>query len=507
MGAPEAFTNPTEAGHFIGGRPVASSSGRRQAVYNPATGEVSRQVALASIDEVNAAVASAKAAFPAWADTPPIRRARVLNKFLALMNEHKDALAAMITAEHGKVFTDAQGEVMRGIDIIEFACGIPQLLKGDFTDQVSTGIDNWSLRQPLGVVAGVTPFNFPCMVPCWMFPVALACGNTFILKPSERDPSPALLMAQLLKDAGLPDGVFNVVQGDKVAVDTLLTHPDVKALSFVGSTPIAHYIYETGAHHGKRVQALGGAKNHMVVMPDADVDQTVDALIGAAYGSAGERCMAISVAVFVGDEIAGKVIPKVAERARTLKVKNGMELDAEMGPIVTKQALERIEGYIDLGVKEGATLVVDGRGFKVPGHENGFFTGGTLLDHVTPEMRVYKEEIFGPVLACVRVADFTTAVNLVNDHEFGNGVACYTRDGHVAREFARRIQVGMVGINVPIPVPMAWHGFGGWKRSLFGDMHAYGEEGVRFYTKQKSIMQRWPESTAKGAEFVMPTAK
>ena len=506
MGAPEAFTNPTEAGHFIGGRAVASASGRRQPVYNPATGEVSRQVALASVDEVNAAVASAKAAFPAWADTPPLRRARVLNKFLALMNQHKDALAAMITAEHGKVFTDAQGEVTRGIDIVEFACGIPQLLKGDYTDQVSTGIDNWTLRQPLGVVAGVTPFNFPCMVPCWMFPVALACGNSFILKPSERDPSPALLMAQLLEDAGLPDGVFNVVQGDKLAVDTLLTHPDVKALSFVGSTPIAHYIYETGAHHGKRVQALGGAKNHMVVMPDADIEQTVDALIGAAYGSAGERCMAISVAVLVGD-VGDEVVAKVAERARALKVKNGMELDAEMGPIVTKQALERIEGYIEIGVKEGAKLVVDGRGLKVPGHEAGFFTGGTLLDHVTPEMRVYKEEIFGPVLACVRVPDFATAVQLVNDHEFGNGVACYTRDGNVAREFSRRIQVGMVGINVPIPVPMAWHGFGGWKRSLFGDMHAYGEEGVRFYTKQKSIMQRWPESTAKGAEFVMPTSK
>jgi malonate-semialdehyde dehydrogenase (acetylating) / methylmalonate-semialdehyde dehydrogenase len=506
MGAPEAFTATAEIGHYIGGRVVGSTSGRHQPVTNPATGAIARELVLASVEDVNAAVASAKAAFPAWADTPPIRRARVLNNFLALVNKHKDQLAAMITAEHGKVFTDAQGEVMRGIDIIEFACGIPQLLKGDYTDQVSTGIDNWTMRQPLGVVAGVTPFNFPVMVPCWMFPVALACGNTFVLKPSERDPSPSLLMAQLLKEAGLPDGVFNVVQGDKVAVDALLTHTDVKALSFVGSTPIAHYIYETGAHHGKRVQALGGAKNHMVVMPDADIEQTVDALIGAAYGSAGERCMAISVAVLVGD-VADKIVPLVAERAKKLKVKNGMELDAEMGPIVTKQALERIEGYIDIGVKEGAKLVVDGRGLKVPGHENGFFTGGTLLDHVSPEMRVYKEEIFGPVLACVRVPDFATAVNLVNDHEFGNGVACYTRDGNVAREFARRIQVGMVGINVPIPVPMAWHGFGGWKRSLFGDMHAYGEEGVRFYTKQKSVMQRWPESTAKGAEFVMPTAK
>ena len=506
MGAPESFTATTDITHWIGGRRVPATGGRTQPVYNPATGAVARQLQLASSDDVAAAVAAAQAAFPAWADTPPIRRARVINNFLALVNQHKDALAAMITAEHGKVFTDAQGEVMRGIDIIEFACGIPQLLKGDYTDQVSTGIDNWTLRQPLGVVAGITPFNFPVMVPCWMFPVALAAGNCFILKPSERDPSPSLFMAELLKQAGLPDGVFNVVQGDKVAVDALLTHPDVKAVSFVGSTPIAQYIYETGAHHGKRVQALGGAKNHMVVMPDADIDQAVDALIGAGYGSAGERCMAISVAVLVGD-VADKIVPKLAERARALKIKNGMELDAEMGPIVTREARDRIEGYIKLGVDEGAQLVVDGRGFKVAGHENGFFTGGTLFDHVTPEMRIYKEEIFGPVLGCVRVADFAAAVDLINAHEFGNGVACFTSDGNVAREFARRIQVGMVGINVPIPVPMAWHGFGGWKKSLFGDMHAYGEEGVRFYTKQKSVMQRWPASIGKGAEFVMPTAK
>ncbi|HEY4067340.1 MAG TPA: CoA-acylating methylmalonate-semialdehyde dehydrogenase [Burkholderiaceae bacterium] len=506
MGAPEAFTATTEVGHFIGGQPVASTSGRRQPVWNPSLGTVARQVALGSVEEVNAAVAAAKAAFPAWADTPPIRRARVMNNFLALLNQHRDTLAAMITAEHGKVFTDAQGEVTRGIDIVEFACGVPQLLKGDFTDQVSTGIDNWTLRQPLGVVAGITPFNFPVMVPMWMFPVAIACGNAFILKPSERDPSPSLLMAELLKQAGLPDGVFNVVQGDKLVVDALLTHTDVKALSFVGSTPIAQYIYETGAHFGKRVQALGGAKNHMVVMPDADIEQAVDALIGAAYGSAGERCMAISVAVLVGD-VADKIIPKLAERAKTLKVKNGMELDAEMGPIVTKQALERIEGYIGIGIEEGAKLVVDGRGHKVKGHEAGFFTGGTLFDNVTPQMRIYKEEIFGPVLSCVRAPDLAAAVELINAHEFGNGVACFTSDGNVAREFSRRVQVGMVGINVPIPVPMAWHGFGGWKRSLFGDMHAYGEEGVRFYTKQKSVMQRWPASIAKGAEFVMPTAK
>lgn len=491
---------------WIGGQIVSHADARSQDVFNPATGQVSRKVELANLATVQAAVASARAAFPSWSDTPPIRRARVLNKFLTLLNERKGELASIITQEHGKVFTDAEGEVMRGIDVVEFACGVPQLLKGDFTDQVSTGIDNWTLRQPLGVVAGITPFNFPCMVPCWMFPLAIAAGNTFVLKPSERDPSAAIFMAQLLKEAGLPDGVFNVVQGDKIAVDGLLEHPDVKAISFVGSTPIAQYIYHRGAELGKRVQALGGAKNHMVVMPDADIEQAVDALIGAAYGSAGERCMAISVAVLVGD-VANKIVPLLTERAKALKIKNGLELDAEMGPIVTRQALERIEGYIDIGVKEGAQLLVDGRGYTVPGHEQGFFTGGSLFDHVTPDMRIYKEEIFGPVLSCVRVKDFTQAVDLINAHEFGNGVSCYTRDGNVAREFSRRIQVGMVGINVPIPVPMAWHGFGGWKKSLFGDMHAYGEEGIRFYTKQKSIMQRWPETIGKGAEFVMPTAK
>ncbi|MGN6804971.1 MAG: CoA-acylating methylmalonate-semialdehyde dehydrogenase [Trinickia sp.] len=502
----QPYADSADVIHFIGGKTERGAGDRTQAVFNPATGAVGRRLVLGTAADVDAAVASAKAAFPGWRDTPPIRRARVLLRFLELMNRHKDELAAIIVAEHGKVFSDAQGEVARGIDVIEFAAGIPQLLKGDYTEQVSRGIDNWTVRQPLGVVAGITPFNFPCMVPCWMFPVALAAGCTFILKPSERDPSASLFMARLLKEAGLPDGVFNVVQGDKVVVDALLEHRDVKAVSFVGSTPIANYIYETGAKHGKRVQALGGAKNHLVVMPDADIDQTVDALIGAGYGSAGERCMAISVAVLVGD-VADKIVPRLAERARQLVVKNGMEPDAEMGPVVTQQALERIEGYIATGIEEGATLVVDGRGLKVPGHENGFFTGGTLFDDVTPEMRIYREEIFGPVLACVRVKDFAEAVQLINDHEFGNGVACFTRDGHVAREFGRQIEVGMVGINVPIPVPMAWHGFGGWKRSLFGDMHAYGEEGVRFYTKQKSIMQRWPESTEKGAEFSMPVAK
>ena len=605
MGAPETFTATTDVGHFIAGSVMSGNSPRRQDVFNPATGQAMRKVVLGSVDDVRVAVTAAQAAFPGWSNTPPLRRARVLNNFLALMNQHRDTLAAIITAEHGKVFSDAQGEVTRGIDIVEFACGIPQLLKGDYTEQVSTDIDNWTMRQSLGVVAGITPFNFPCMVPCWMFPVAIACGNTFILKPSERDPSAALLMADLLRQAGLPDGVFNVVQGDKVVVDALLEHDDVKALSFVGSTPIAHYIYQTAARNGKRAQALGGAKNHMVVMPDADIDQAVDALIGSAYGSAGERCMAISVAVLVGEvadkivpklaqraralkikngmepdaemgpvitrqaleriegyialgvtegatlvvdgrgckvpgheggyftggtlfdkvtpqmaiytdeifgpvlvgDVADKIVPKLAERARTLKIKNGMELDAEMGPVITRQALERIEGYIALGVTEGASLVVDGRGCKVPGHEGGYFTGGTLFDKVTPQMAIYTDEIFGPVLVCVRVPDFAHALDLVNSHEYGNGVACFTSDGGVAREFARRVQVGMVGINVPIPVPMAWHGFGGWKKSMFGDMHAYGEEGVRFYTKQKSVMQRWPQNIGKGAEFAMPVSK
>jgi malonate-semialdehyde dehydrogenase (acetylating) / methylmalonate-semialdehyde dehydrogenase len=502
----QSYQDVADVVHFFGGRKVRGESTRAQPVFNPATGESVRQVLLGEVTDVDAAVRCAKLAFPKWSNTPPIRRARVMLKFLALMNRHKDELAAIITAEHGKIFSDAQGEVSRGIDIIEFACGIPQLLKGDYTEQVSTGMDNWTVRQALGVVAGITPFNFPCMVPCWMFPVAIAAGNTFILKPSERDPSASLFMARLLTEAGLPDGVFNVVQGDKTVVDALLHHPDVVALSFVGSTPIANYIYETGARNGKRVQALGGAKNHMVVMPDADLDQAVDALIGAGYGSAGERCMAISVAVTVGD-VADRLIPRLAERVRSLVIKDGMEPDAEMGPLVTKQARDRIESYIQIGVEEGAKLIVDGRRLLVEGRENGFFTGGTLFDYVTPEMRIYKEEIFGPVLACVRVDNFAEAVELVNNHEFGNGVACYTRDGHVAREFGRQIQVGMVGINVPIPVPMAWHGFGGWKRSLFGDAHAYGEEGVRFYTKQKSIMQRWPQSTAKGAEFAMPVAK
>ncbi len=495
----------SEIGHWIDDEHRAGASGRAQDIYNPATGEKTGSVALASTDEVAAAVAAARAAFPAWAAVPPIRRARLMMNFLRLLNDNKDELARTITAEHGKVFTDARGEVERGIDIVEFACGIPQLLKGDYTEQVSTGIDNWTMRQPLGVVAGITPFNFPAMVPMWMFPLAIAAGNTFVLKPSPTDPSVSILYAKLMQEAGFPKGVFNIVQGDKVAVDAILEHPDIQAVSFVGSTPIANYIYETGARHGKRVQALGGAKNHMLVMPDADLDKTVDALMGAAYGSAGERCMAISVATLVGD-VGDKVVPMLAERLQTLKVKNGMELDAEMGPIVTAAARDRITGYIEKGVTEGAELVVDGRGHTVAGHNQGFWLGGTLFDHVKPDMTIYREEIFGPVLSCVRVDDFAEGVRLINEHEFGNGVSLFTRDGNVAREFGRHVQVGMVGINVPIPVPMAWHGFGGWKRSLFGDMHAYGEEGVRFYTKQKSIMQRWPESISKGAEFTMPVA-
>jgi malonate-semialdehyde dehydrogenase (acetylating) / methylmalonate-semialdehyde dehydrogenase len=496
--------------HWISGKVVPGKSGRTSDVFNPATGKVTGRVALANASEVDAAVRSARAAFPAWADTPPLRRARVMFKYLELLNRHRDELARTITAEHGKVFTDSQGEVTRGIDVVEFACGIPQLLKGDYTEQVSTGIDNWTMRQPLGVVAGITPFNFPVMVPMWMYPVAIAAGNCFILKPSPLDPSASIMMGQLMKEAGLPDGVFSVVQGDKDAVDALLEHPQVQAISFVGSTAIAQKIYETGARHGKRVQALGGAKNHMVVMPDADIGQVVDALIGSAYGSAGERCMAISVGVLVG-EAADKVMDKLAERTRQLKVKDGNELDAEMGPIVTNVAHQRITGYIAQGESEGAKLVVDGRKFEAAKAgadcSGGFWIGGTLFDNVTPDMKIYKEEIFGPVLGCVRVKDLAEAVELINSHEYGNGVSCFTRDGNVAREFSRRVQVGMVGINVPIPVPMAWHGFGGWKKSLFGDMHAYGEEGVRFYTKQKSIMQRWPESISKGAEFVMPTAK
>ncbi|MDE2131748.1 MAG: CoA-acylating methylmalonate-semialdehyde dehydrogenase [Betaproteobacteria bacterium] len=497
---------PVSIGHFIDGQAVAGTGGRYSDVFNPATGAVSGRVSLASESEVAAAVASAKAAFPAWAGTSPLRRARILFKFKELIERHHDELAALITSEHGKVFTDARGEVIRGLEVVEYACGIPELLKGEYTEQIATGVDGWTVRQPLGVCVGITPFNFPVMVPLWMLPMAIASGNTFILKPSERDPSPSLLLARLLKEAGLPDGVFNVVQGDKTAVDALLHHPDVEAVSFVGSTPIAQYIYSTGAAQGKRVQALGGAKNHMVVMPDADLDQTVDALMGAAYGSAGERCMAISVAVAVGD-VAERLVQALEPRVRALKVTEGMDLAAEMGPVVTAVHRDKITGYIEDGVKAGATLRVDGRGYSVPGFEGGFFLGGTLFDHVTPDMRIYREEIFGPVLCVVRVPDFASALALVNEHEFGNGTAIFTRDGGTAREYVSRVKVGMVGVNVPIPVPMAFHSFGGWKRSLFGDHHAHGPEGVRFYTRQKAVTQRWPASIEAGAQFAMPTHK
>ena len=492
-------------GHYINGA-VSTQAERFSDVFNPAEGVVKARVAQATVQTVDQAVAAAKAAFPEWSEQSALRRARILFRFKELLDQHHRELAALITREHGKVLSDAMGEVTRGIEVVEFACGAPHLAKTSYSDNIGGGIDNWNLRQPLGVCAGITPFNFPVMVPLWMIPMALATGNTFILKPSERDPSASLLLADLLKQAGLPDGVFNVVQGDKVAVDALLQHPDVEAISFVGSTPIAEYIHQEGTRRGKRVQALGGAKNHMIVMPDADLDQAADALIGAGYGSAGERCMAISIAVAVG-EVGDALIEKLLPRIDALRVRNGVEADADMGPLVTGQHKAKVEGYITKGVEEGARLLVDGRNFKVPGAENGFFVGATLFDGVTPEMTIYKEEIFGPVLGIVRVPDFASAVALINAHEFGNGVSCFTSDGGIARAFARTIKVGMVGINVPIPVPMAWHSFGGWKRSLFGDHHAYGEEGLRFYTRYKSVMQRWPDSIAKGAEFSMPTAK
>jgi len=493
-------------GHYIDGQVQDTGSERFSNVFNPATGSVQARVGLAGGKTVDEAVASALKAFPAWSEQSSLRRSRVMFKFKELLDRHHDELAQIISREHGKVFSDAKGEVTRGIEIVEYACGAPNLLKTEFSDNIGGGIDNWNLRQPLGVCAGVTPFNFPVMVPLWMIPLALVTGNCFILKPSERDPSASLLMARLLTEAGLPDGVFNVVQGDKTAVDALLQHPDIEAISFVGSTPIAEYIHQQATSRGKRVQALGGAKNHMIVMPDADLDQAADALIGAAYGSAGERCMAISIAVAVGD-VGDRLIAKLLPRIDQLKVGNGLQGDTDMGPLVTAEHKAKVEGFIDQGVAQGAQLIVDGRNFKVPGAENGFFVGATLFDKVTTEMSIYQQEIFGPVLGIVRVPDFASAVELINAHEFGNGVSCFTSDGGIARAFARTIKVGMVGINVPIPVPMAWHSFGGWKRSLFGDHHAYGEEGIRFYSRYKSVMQRWPDSIAKGPEFSMPTAK
>lgn len=490
--------------HFIGGAEFAGGS-RTAPVFNPATGKQSGAVQLADVAAVDIAVATALNVAPAWGDTPPLRRARILNKFLAIAEARIEELAAIITSEHGKVLSDAKGEIQRGLEVVEYATAAPEILKGEITENVGARVDSHSLRQPLGVVAGITPFNFPAMVPMWMFPIALACGNCFILKPSERDPSAALLIAAWLKEAGLPDGVFNVVNGDKEAVDALLLHPDIQAVSFVGSTPIARYVYETATKTGKRAQALGGAKNHMIIMPDADMDQAVDALMGAAYGSAGERCMAISVAVPVGEKTADVLVAKLAPKIRALKIGPGTDVDAEMGPLVTAQHRDKVKGYVDHGVEEGAELVVDGRGLSLQGNENGYFIGGTLFDHVSPEMKIYKEEIFGPVLSVVRVSEYKEAARLVNDHEFGNGTAIFTRDGDTAREFAHQIKVGMVGINVPIPVPMAFHSFGGWKASLFGDHHMHGPEGVRFYTRLKTITTRWPTGIRAGAEFIMPT--
>ncbi|WP_138469420.1 CoA-acylating methylmalonate-semialdehyde dehydrogenase [Poseidonocella sp. HB161398] len=497
----------TEIAHYIDGAKSASTSGKSQPVFNPATGEAEKTVALASVEEVNAAVASAHAAFPAWSKTPALRRARILDKFKNILWERGDQLAEAISAEHGKTHDDALGEVTRGLEVVEFAIGVPSHLKGDFSENVGTGVDSYNIRQALGVVAGITPFNFPAMVPMWMFPVALACGNTFVLKPSERDPSASLLIAEWLTEAGLPAGVFNVVQGDKLAVDTLLEHPDVKAISFVGSTPIAQYIHAKGCANGKRVQALGGAKNHAIIMPDADIDMAVNALMGAAYGSAGERCMAISVAVPVTDAVADAMIEKLIPKIQALKIGPAADKESEMGPIVTQASMERIKGYVDSAEAEGAKIVVDGRDFKQAkqGYENGFYVGGTLIDNVTTDMKVWKEEIFGPVLSVVRKNSYQEAVDLIGECEFANGTAIFTRDGDTARNFAQDIEVGMIGVNVPIPVPMAFHSFGGWKASLFGDHSMHGMEGIRFYTRIKTTTMRWPTGIRTDAEFTMPT--
>ena len=491
--------------NIIGGELARSTSPRTAPVFNPATGEQAAVLPLSTAAELDAAVAAAKLALPAWADMPPLRRARYMFRFKELLDANTDRIAAAISAEHGKTHADAVGEVQRGIEVVEFCCGIPHLLKGEFSRHVGPAIDTHSDRQPLGVCAGITPFNFPAMVPMWMYPVAIACGNTFVLKPSEKDPGASMVIYELFREAGFPAGVLNIVHGDKEVVDAILTHPDIKAVSFVGSTPIAEYVYRTGTAHGKRVQALGGAKNHMVVMPDADMDKAVDALMGAGYGSAGERCMAVSVAVPVGEETADKLIATLAPRVQALKIGPATDSDAEMGPLVTKEHMQKVLGYIDTGVKEGADLVVDGRGFKLQGYENGYFVGGTLFDRVTPDMRIYKEEIFGPVLSVVRSPTYEHAVKLINAHEYGNGTAIFTRDGDAARSFADKIEVGMVGINVPIPVPVAYHSFGGWKRSLFGDHAIYGPEGVHFYTRLKTITTRWPEGIKSGAVFTFPT--
>jgi len=493
-----------QVSHWIAGSRVQGVSGRFADVFHPASGTVQARVPLADETEINRAVAAASAAFPDWASQPPLRRARVLFRFREIFERRLEEVAVLINREHGKVLSDARGEATRGLEVVEFATGIPQLLKGEYTEQVGSGIDSWSMRQPLGVVAGITPFNFPAMVPMWMFPIALACGNTFVLKPSERDPSSSVLLAEMLQEAGLPDGVFNVVHGDKAAVDAILAHPAIQAVSFVGSTPIDEYVYREGTKHGKRVQALGGAKNHMIVMPDADLDQAADALTGAAYGSAGERCMAISVAVAVGNQTADQLIEKLRTRIAALRVGDGASDNADLGPLITGQHLEKVTNYVDLGSHEGAELVVDGRAGALP-KGDGFFLGACLFDHVRPEMRIYKEEIFGPVLGVVRVNNFETALQLINEHEYGNGTALFTRDGDTARDFSRRVQAGMVGINVPIPVPMAFHSFGGWKRSLFGDQAVHGPEGVRFYTRLKTVTARWPTGIRTGVDTTMPT--
>jgi malonate-semialdehyde dehydrogenase (acetylating)/methylmalonate-semialdehyde dehydrogenase len=459
---------------------------------------------MGTAEELHAAVKAASKAFPEWSAQPPLRRARCMFRLKALLDEHADDLAAILTSEHGKVLEDARGEVTRAIEVVEFACGAPQLLKGEYTDSVGTGVDSFSLRQPLGVVAGITPFNFPAMVPLWMIPMALVCGNTFVLKPSEKDPSASMMLADLLTEAGVPAGVFNVVHGDREVVDAILEHPDIQGISFVGSTPIARKIFETGTAHGKRVQALGGAKNHLVVMPDAPLDAAADALIGSAYGSAGERCMAISVAVCVGNDTADELVARLKPRTEALKIQPGDVAGAEMGPLVTREHRDKVSSYVDIGVEEGAELVVDGRGFVHPNAPDGFFFGGTLFDRVSPDMRIYQEEIFGPVLVVVRVGSFDEAVDLINAHVFGNGVSIFTREGDAARTFVQRIQAGMVGVNVPIPVPMAFHSFGGWKQSLFGDHHIYGPEGIRFYTRLKTVTQRWHRGMREGADFFFP---
>ncbi len=496
-----------DVGHWIGGRGVAGASGRYGDIFNPSVGERAGRVAFASAAEIDAAVRAAQAALPGWADTTPLRRARIMFRLKDLLEQRIDELAELISAEHGKTLADAKGEVVRGIEVVEFACGIPQLLKGEFSENVGTGVDLLSFRQPLGVCAGITPFNFPAMIPLWMFPMAIACGNTFVLKPSEKDPSCPIRIAEIAKAAGVPDGVLNVVNGDKAAVDAILTHPQIAAVSFVGSTKIAEHVFTTGTSKGKRVQALGGAKNHMVVLPDADPEQVTDALIGSAYGSAGERCMAISVAVAVGNA-GDRLIEDLAPRVRALKIGPSHEAGVEMGPLVTAEHQAKVKGYVDLGIEEGAELVVDGRDFRLDGfqgYEGGYYLGGCLFDRVRPEMKIYRDEIFGPVLAVVRAPDFDAAVELVNRHEYGNGTAIFTRDGDAARTFAHRVNIGMVGVNVPIPVPMAFHSFGGWKRSLFGDHHMHGPEGVRFYTRQKAVTSRWPTGIRAGAEFKMPT--